>query len=389
VAEKSLDAGVANHIKGGIEVIPELQADPQSQPNPVEEGTSNSHPIILTDNSIKVHSALLRGSPLFMDSLALQSTNTTVVPASSELTKSRRLECKIVVAIDSIRKKSFLGLPPLTPDPLPDNKAPPTFNPVASGTTTNGANPSDALASEDQTPAAAKTLALPPAPASPTKLPPFDVQVPLTQLAEATRMCFLCPQSILIAQYSYNHKCDRMTSLANERKTDETAKATIEYITKNFEEASSKTVDEVVKEGVTRGNVENKRKIQSLEDSHNSLQDQIKESQAKLRKAELELKKLRSQVSNPNPNGGPAKGALEKNQTGEDNEKSVAFEDSPAKRRRRRVKQKKQRNQGQAKAAEVGDVSGSGPPSNSKQSSKTSQGRHHNKVYVRDPTKQR
>jgi hypothetical protein len=131
-----------------------------------------------------------------------------------------------------------------------------------------------------------------------------------------------------------------MTTLANERKTDETGKATIEYITKNFEEASSKTVSEVVNEGISRGNTENKRKFQSLEDSQASLQDQVKESRAKLRKAELELKKLRSQVSNPNSNGGPAKGALQKNPTGKDNEKSVAFEDNPVKRRRRRGKKK-------------------------------------------------
>jgi hypothetical protein len=63
-----------------------------------------------------------------------------------------------------------------------------------------------------------------------------------------------------------------MTTLANERKTDETGKATIEYITKNFEEASSKTVSEVVNEGISRGNAENKRKLQSLEDSQASLQ---------------------------------------------------------------------------------------------------------------------
>jgi hypothetical protein len=180
-----------------------------------------------------------------------------------------------------------------------------------------------------------------------------------------------------------------MTTLANERKTDETGKATIEYITKNFEEASSKTVNEVINESISRGNAENKRKFQSLEDSQVSLQDQVKESRAKLRKAELELKKLRSQVSNPKPNGGPAKGALQKNQTGEDNEKSVAFEDIPAKRRRRRGKSNKQRKQGQPKAGDASDVSGSELKSNSENPSKTSPRRHANKVYVRDPTKQR
>jgi hypothetical protein len=103
----------------------------------------------------------------------------------------------------------------------------------------------------------------------------------------------------------------------------------------------------------------------------------------------LELKKLRSQVSNPNSNGGPAKGALQKNPTGKDNKKSVAFEDNPVKRRRHRCKQNKQRKQGQPNAGDASDVSGSEPQSNSKKPSQTSQQRHANKVYVRDPTKQR
>jgi hypothetical protein len=65
VAEKSLDAGVANHIRGGVEVIPETQADLMPQQNTIEEGSSNSHPIVLEDNSIKFTWRSFKG-PLFL-----------------------------------------------------------------------------------------------------------------------------------------------------------------------------------------------------------------------------------------------------------------------------------------------------------------------------------
>jgi hypothetical protein len=53
------------------------------------------------------------------------------------------------------------------------------------------------------------------------------------------------------------------------------------------------------------------------------------------------------------------------------------------------AKKNKQRKQGQPKAGNAGNVSGSEPQSNSEKPSKTSQQCHANKVYVRDPTKQR
>jgi hypothetical protein len=65
VKEKSLDAGVANHIKGGIEVIPETQADLMPQQNTTKEGSSSSHPIVLEDNSIQVTRRFFE-APLFL-----------------------------------------------------------------------------------------------------------------------------------------------------------------------------------------------------------------------------------------------------------------------------------------------------------------------------------
>jgi hypothetical protein len=204
--------------------------------------------------------------------------------------------------------------------------------------------------------AAKDNASLPPAPVpSPTTPSEADLKVARTKFLEAVRACFLYTQSVFINQYNYNQKDARMNQLSNERKTDASAQATIDYLVTELDDSTlPKTTGEVIESKVKKSSESIKRHVQSESDEGkakmDSLEDQLKQERAKRQRLESKVKSLEksNKSSIPNGNGGPAKGAHKtncKNVTFSQEEENQEKKPSSARRRSRGRKGKQEQNE--------------------------------------------